>query len=205
MAHTCDGGAAPGRDRAPWGGRSRPMGSIMLATLVSTPFDERAAELALELAIERPAELVVANIVEYPVGGRGPRADLGDPPDAAASLRAPVEAGAAAGVTVTALRIRSLRPASTLLGVVSAHEPSVVVFGPDLARLSALRGLSRRRYRRALRMLEVGASCLLWAPAPTHPDLRPRRRSSVAAVASRRLTVPGRRGGRTLRRVDIWW
>src|SRR4051794_32940314 len=62
--------------------------AVMLATLASTPFHARAAELAVELAVESAATLMVVNVIDLPVG-RMPLRDLGDPAAVARSLRAP--------------------------------------------------------------------------------------------------------------------
>jgi nucleotide-binding universal stress UspA family protein len=158
--------------------------SIVLATLRSTPFDAQSAELAVDLALETAAPLVVVNVVDMPVG-RCPGRDLGDPPAVAASLGAPADRAAALGVAVTVLRVRSVRPVATLVDLVRELAPGAVVFGPDPARLSRLRHLSPRQYRRAARMLAARTTCLLWRPelgqrdAPTAP---PSARRPIAST-----------------------
>jgi hypothetical protein len=104
--------------------------AVMLATLASTPFHARAAELAVELALESAAGLIDVNVIDLPVG-RTPRRDLGDGAAVARSLRAPAERAAALGAPVTTLLVRSLRRVATLLALVSDYAPAVIVFGPD--------------------------------------------------------------------------
>src|SRR4051812_38218337 len=79
--------------------------SVVLATLASTPFDAGAIRLAVEASVENAARLIVVNVVDCSVGGRGPRTDIGDPPDVAAALRSVVEQATAAGVSVTSIRV----------------------------------------------------------------------------------------------------
>lgn len=163
--------------------RARP---VMLMTLQSTPFAPDAAALAIDLAIENAAALIVVNVVDCPVA-RGPRADLGDPPAVAEALRAPAARAAERGVVVRALRVRSQRPLATLVDLVGEHAPGVVVFGPDPARLSRLRHASPRRYRRAMRALEARTTCLLWRPDGEPPAPRP-----AAARVDARAPARGR-------------
>jgi hypothetical protein len=67
---------------------------------------------------------------------------------------------------------------------VACEQPRLLVFGPDPARLSAWRHLSRRRYRRAVRALEERTDCLLWAPAADHGVTADTMLGAMAAVAS---------------------
>lgn len=171
----------------------------MLATLAGTPFDPVAVDLAVAVAVERTAPLIVVDVRECPVGGRGARPDLGDPPDVAASLRSPVARAAAAGVAVEAARVLALRPTAALLGIALECRPALFVFGPDASRLSRLRGLSPRRYRRCLHVLAARTSCQIWTPAPEHvgaPETRcARALAALAAIACAWPSPPQRSWG----------
>jgi len=150
----------------------------MLATLRSTPFAPAAADLAVELAVETAAALVVVDVVDAPAG-RARRIDPGPAPPAAAALRRPAERAAAAGLPATMLRVRAPRPIAALVELVGETAPAIVLLGSDPARLSRLRHLSPRAYRRAARVLEQRTSCLLW-----RADGEPR------ACDARRIRVP---------------
>jgi hypothetical protein len=139
-------------------GRSSP---ILLATL-DVPFDDAAATLAVDTAVESGQILIVANAVELPplplsvIMGYD---QLGYTPEMEASLLAPVRLAAALGVPVERIRVRSPRPVQGLLQVVSERAPGLLVFGPDRSRMS------RRRYQRAARAIRDTATCLVWLEA----------------------------------------
>jgi nucleotide-binding universal stress UspA family protein len=167
----------------------------MLATLGGTAFDADAVDLAVAVAVERAAPLIVVDVRACPVGGRGARPDLRDAPDHAASLRSPLERATAAGVAVEDVRVRALRPTAALLGIVGEHRPALLVFGPDARRLSRLHRLSPRRYRHCLRALTTRTSCQLWTPAPepvAAPTRRTRALSALVAAACAWPSPPAR-------------
>jgi nucleotide-binding universal stress UspA family protein len=131
---------------------------VMLATL-EVPFDEEAAAFAVDAAVECGQPLIVANVVEMPLGpaclamGYG---DLEPTEEEAAKLRAPAELAHALGVRVERLRVRSPHPTDALVELVVQHRPGLLVFGPDRTRLRA------RRYRKAARAVTERAGCLVW-------------------------------------------
>jgi hypothetical protein len=159
-------------------------GPVMLATLASAPLDERAVDLAVEVARDHGAALVIVNVVDLPGGGRGRVPDTGDPPEVAATLRDAAARAAAEGLPVTTLRGPSARPVATLLGLVAIHRPRLLVFGPDPRRLSAWRNLSQRRHRHAIRLLEERTGCLLWTAATESRVSTETIRGATAALAS---------------------
>jgi len=143
--------------------RGRP---VLLATL-EVPFDEAAASFAVDAAVECGQKLIVANVVEIPLGPRCLFMDYGalDPPEAeAARLRAPAELAHSLGVEVERLRVRSPHPVDALLEVVAERDPGMLVFGPDRAHIR------RRRYERVVRRLRERTSCLVWAETDAAPD-----------------------------------
>jgi|tagenome__1003787_1003787.scaffolds.fasta_scaffold20956630_1 hypothetical protein len=138
---------------------------VVLATLFNAPIADEAINLAVDAAFEQRALLAVVNVRDIPVGGRGPRIDLGDPPDVAASLRRATSAADAVGVPTTRHRFRRLRPVAALISVINEVDPVLAVVGPDVTRLSALRPMTARRCRRSVRALWRRTSCLLWSPS----------------------------------------
>jgi Universal stress protein family len=145
---TVEGGAlAPAKGRP-----------VLLATL-EVPFDQAAAALAVDAAVECGEPLIVANVVEIPLGrlcvsmGYG---DLEPAEDDARSLRAPAELARALGVEVERLRVLSPHPLDALVELVAEREPGLLVFGPDRSRLG------HRRYRKAVRTVRDATSCLVW-------------------------------------------
>jgi hypothetical protein len=66
------------------------------------------------------------------------------------------ELARALGVEIERLRVLSAHPLDALVELVAEREPSLLVFGPDRARLS------RRRYRKATRAVREATSCLVW-------------------------------------------
>lgn len=132
----------------------------MLATL-EVGFDPVAAEFAVDAAVEVGQPLVVANIVEMPLGPMCVMMGYGalDPADDdAARLRAPAELAHALGVQVERLRVRSPHPLDALLELVAERGPGLLVFGPDRVRLKP------RVYRRAVKRIRAGVGCLVWLP-----------------------------------------
>jgi nucleotide-binding universal stress UspA family protein len=133
---------------------------VFLATF-GVPFDERAAEFAVDSALESGVALIVANVVEIgplPLSFIMGYDQLPDPPVLAASLRAPAELARSLGVQVERLRVKTLHPISALLDVVAERSPGLLVFGPDRKRMR------RFRYWRAARAVRESAPCLVWLP-----------------------------------------
>ncbi len=137
-------------------GQGRP---VLLATL-GVPFDEEAATLAVDSAVETGALLVVANItVLEPLGLSvmlGYDALEEFTPEVSESVRRPVELARSLGVPVERLRVRSPRPVRALVQLASERRPGLLVFGPDRGELAP------RTYRRAVRIIREDAGCLVW-------------------------------------------
>jgi len=130
---------------------------VMLATF-DVPVDPRAAELAVDTAVESGQPLVVVNVVELTM--RPMTASWGQEvvvaQDVDDSLRAPAELACALAVAVERIRLVSPRPTAALLELVHEREPGLLVLGPDRHRM---RG---RRLRRTERRIRESAPCLVW-------------------------------------------
>lgn len=131
---------------------------VLLATL-DVPFSEEATTFAVDSAVESGQPLLLLNVAEvlptvYSFLGYGyvEREDLQD------ELRKPAELAASLAVKVERLRVCSPHPVDALLEVVAERDPAVLVFGPDRAQIS------RRRYRKAERVVRERATCLVWIP-----------------------------------------
>jgi len=130
----------------------------MLATL-EVPFDDEAAAFAVDAAVECGQPLIVATIIEMPLGpmcvimGYG---DLEPSEEEAARFRAPAQLAHTLGVHVERLRVRSPHPGDALLELVAEREPGLLVFGPDRSKLRP------RRYRKAAQAVRERAACLVW-------------------------------------------
>jgi hypothetical protein len=133
---------------------------VLLATL-EVPFEETAATFAVESALECGQPLVVANVVQIPLGplclGMG-YGSIEPSEDEAAKLRAPAELASALGVASERLRVLSPHPVDALLELTAERRPGLLVFGPDRARLT------RRAYRKAAKRIADKAACLVWLP-----------------------------------------
>ena len=132
-------------------------GPVMLATL-GVPFDEAAAVVAVDAAVEAGQPLLVVNVTEIPIlpvsmslGYEYLATD-----EVEASLRAPADLAASLAVMVELLRVSSPRPTEALLQLVGERAPGLLVLGPDRSRLG------RRRYAKTVRKLRDRAPCLLW-------------------------------------------
>jgi hypothetical protein len=133
---------------------------VLLATL-EVGFDPVAAEFAVDAAVEAGQPLIIANVVEMPLGPMCVTMGYGalDPPDDdAARLRAPAELAHSLGVPVERLRVRSPHPLDALLELVAERGPGLLVFGPDRVRLKP------RLYRRAVKRIRARVGCLVWLP-----------------------------------------
>jgi hypothetical protein len=131
---------------------------VLLATM-EVPFDEAAAAFAVDAAVECGQQLIVANVVEIPLGpmcvmmGYG---SLEPREDEAAKFRAPAELAHAFGVEVERLRVRSPHPTDALLDLVAERRPGLLVFGPDRSLLKP------RTFRKVAKKIRERASCLVW-------------------------------------------
>jgi hypothetical protein len=143
-------------ERATHAGRGgRP---VLLAT-IDAPFDEDAATFAVESALECGQPLIVANVLEIPLGPLCVAMGYGtlDPGEEhQANLRAPAELAHSFGVTLERLRILSPHPVDALLEIASERKPGLLVFAPDRS------ALKPRTYRRAVKKISAKANCLVW-------------------------------------------
>jgi len=131
---------------------------VLLAT-IDTPFDEDAAIFAVESALECGQPLIVANVLQIPLGPLCVAMGYGtlDPTEEdAANLRAPAELAHSFGVTIERLRVLSPHPVAALLELAAERRPGLLVFAPDRSTVKP------RSYRRAARKIAAKASCLVW-------------------------------------------
>jgi Universal stress protein family len=139
------------------------IGPIILATM-GVEFDPTAADFAVDAAVESGLLLIVANVLileATPVSLLlGYSNVLGDPPDLAASLRAPAVRAYALGAQVERVRIRTPHRVAALLEFVAERNAALLVFGPDP------RKLPRRLYRKACKAVRDRAPCLVWTNEP---------------------------------------
>lgn len=136
---------------------SRP---VMLVTF-DVPVDPRAAELAVDAAVESGQPLMVVNVVELPI--RPMTSSWGQEvvvtEDVDESLRAPAELAHSLAVTVERIKLVSPRPLTALLELVAERLPGLLVVGPDRRRMG------RWRLRRVERRICGAAPCLVWTGA----------------------------------------
>jgi universal stress protein family protein len=131
---------------------------VLLAT-IDAPFNEEAAIFAVESALECGQPLIVANVLQIPLGplcvamGYG---TLEPSEEAAANLRAPAELAHSLGVTLERLRVLSPHPIDALLELVAERKPGLLVFAPDRA------AVKPRSYRRTAKKIADKAPCLVW-------------------------------------------
>lgn len=137
---------------------------MVLATL-GVPVDDQASTFAIDTAVETGHPLVVANVTRLePLSlsvrlGYDALEEL--TPRVSASLRRSAGLADSLGVHVERLRIRSPRPVTALLELITERGPGVLVFGPERV------AMGDRSYRRALARLRSRGTCLVWAPAPS--------------------------------------
>jgi hypothetical protein len=146
----------PPIEQATHAGRSgRP---VLLAT-IDAPFDEEAAIFAVESALECGQPLIVANVLQIPLGPLCVALGYGslDPSEEdAANLRAPAELAQSFGVTLERLRVLSPHPIDALLELAGERKPGLLVFAPDRT------AVKPRAYRRAAKKINARANCLVW-------------------------------------------
>ena len=133
---------------------------VLLATL-EVPFDEAASTFAVDAAVECGQPLIVANVVEIPLGPMCVMMGYGalEPNEEdGASLRAPAELAHQFGVEVERLRVLSPHPIAALLELTGERRPGLLVFGPDRTKVRP------RLYRKAVKRVRTQAPCLVWLP-----------------------------------------
>jgi|SRR5580704_13387118 nucleotide-binding universal stress UspA family protein len=145
--------ATPTRDV---GARPRP---VMLATL-SVRIDPSAERMACDSALDAGVPLIIANMLTlppYPLTMMLARehAILPHEEDLEA-VRATAARAAARGIETMLLRVSSRRPMAALLELAREREPGLLVFGPDLRRISGW------RFRRAAERVRREIGCLVW-------------------------------------------
>ena len=128
---------------------------VMLATL-DVPFDEEAASLAVDSAVESGQRLIVVSVEELLLAPMEVFMSWCVPQAEAAAYLAPAELAASLGVPAERLRVKSPHPVAALLELVAEREPGLLVFGPDRSRLKP------RRFRRAAAAVRERATCLVW-------------------------------------------
>jgi hypothetical protein len=146
----------PPREQATYAARGgRP---VLLAT-IDAPFDEEAAIFAVESALECAQPLIVANVLQIPLGplcvamGYG---TLEPTEEDAANLKAPAELAHSFGVSLERLRVLSPHPIDALIELVAERKPGLLVFAPDR------KAVRPRSYRKAAKKISDRASCLVW-------------------------------------------
>jgi hypothetical protein len=142
-------------------GVGAPTGRPVLLATMAVPFDPDAAAFAVDAAVEGGQALLVVNVVELPPLAMSVRMGYDQLPEThedAEAFRAPAALAHSLGVRVERLRVRSPRPVEALLELTAERTPSVLVFGPDRARLKP------RLYRRAVKKIRAGVGCLVWLP-----------------------------------------
>ena len=145
----------PREDISQASSRGRP---VLLATL-EVPYDRAAAAFAVDAAVECGQRLIVANVVEMPLGPMCLMMGYGalDPSkDDEAKLRAPAELARDLGVEVERVRVRSPHPLDALLELVTEREPALLVFGPDRSRVKPC------AFRKAAKKIRDRVGCLVW-------------------------------------------
>jgi len=131
---------------------------IMLVTF-AVRFDPRAAEFAIDTAVEAGQPLIIVNVVELelmPASMMFGYDLMTQRPELMEALRAPAVLACSLGVRVERLRVKSPHPVDALLELVAERAPGLLVFGPDRAELKP------RIYRRALRKIRDRSTCLIW-------------------------------------------
>jgi nucleotide-binding universal stress UspA family protein len=131
---------------------------------LSVRFDPDAERFAVASALEADLALVVVNVVDakpYPCTMRllGPGAATLPEEEDLEPVRATAQRAAALGIRTQLLRVTSARPVRALLEIVEERDASLLVFGPDRARMR------ERKFRRAVAQIRERARCLVWTSA----------------------------------------
>ena len=136
----------------------------MLVTF-DVPVDPRAAELAVDSAVESGQPLCVVNVVDMPMrpmtSSWGMEIVVAE--DVDSSLRAPAELAVALGVAVERIRLVSPRPLAALLELVDERLPGLLVVGPDRGRIG------KRKLARTEKRIRGAAPCLVWTGEEPDP------------------------------------
>ena len=137
--------------------RARP---VVLATL-SVRVDPSAERMAIDSALEAGVPLVLVNLIRLPAYPMtivllGPEAATLPHEEDLDAVRETAGRAAQLGVKTELLRVRTTRPVTALLEVVTERDAGLLVFGPHLGRVGRL------RFRRAARRIRREASCLVW-------------------------------------------
>jgi hypothetical protein len=145
------------------GDQQSPSRPVLLGTL-SVRVDPTAERMAIDTALEVGTKLILANMVmlpPYPLTVRlAPEYVTLPHEEDLDAVRATAARAAALGIATELLRVRSPRPLTALIELAHEREVGLLVFGPDLSRIS------RRRFRRAAKVVRRDAPCLVWV-APT--------------------------------------
>jgi hypothetical protein len=148
---------------AEMGDRGSPSRPVLLGTL-SVRVDLTAERMAIDTALEVGTKLILANMVmlpPYPLTVRiAPEYVTLPHEEDLDAVRATAARAAALGIATELLRVRSPRPLTALIELAHDREVGLLVFGPDRSRIS------RRRFRRAAKVVRRDAPCLVWV-APT--------------------------------------
>ena len=137
--------------------RARP---VVLATL-AVRVHPSAERMAIDSAIEAGVPLVLVNLIPLPAYTTtmvllGPEGTTLPHEEALDEVRETAGRAADLGVKTELLRVRTKRPVTALLEVVSERDAGLLVFGPDLDRIGRL------RFARASRRVRRDAGCLVW-------------------------------------------
>jgi nucleotide-binding universal stress UspA family protein len=134
-------------------------GRPVLLVTFDVPLDPRAAEMAVDTAVESGQPLLVVNAVELSIRPMTASwgAEVVVTEDVDASLRTPAGLAGSLSVTVERIRLVSPRPVTALLELVAERSPGMLVFGPDRERMG------KRRFRRAEKRIRREAPCLVWS------------------------------------------
>jgi nucleotide-binding universal stress UspA family protein len=136
--------------------RKRP---VLLATL-SVRVDPSAERMALESALEAGTNLILANMLTlpaYPVTFMLSREHMTLPHEEdLEAVRATAKRAGELGIRTELLRVSSRHPVAALLELVRERDVGLLVFGPDLHRISRL------RFRFVARRVRKLAACLVW-------------------------------------------
>jgi nucleotide-binding universal stress UspA family protein len=133
---------------------------VMLVTF-DVPFEPEATELAVDAAVESGQRLIIVNAAEVPLGpiSLAMKYEYIGTQEVEDALQAPAALAVSLAVEVERLRLCSPRPIEALLELVAERAPSLLVVGPDRARLK------RRTYAKLTKRIRERAACLVWLPA----------------------------------------
>ncbi|HEV7844976.1 MAG TPA: universal stress protein [Thermoleophilaceae bacterium] len=133
---------------------------MVLATL-SVRVEPSAERMAIDSAVEAGVPLLLVNVIRLPLYTTtmilmGPEHTTLPHEEDLDAVRATARRAAELGVKTELLRVRTTHPLKALLQVVTERDAGLLVFGPDLSRISGF------RFRRAVRRIRREAACLVW-------------------------------------------